>query len=164
MNSTFQIGRRFLKIKYLCVITNVLVVAVFYFIYRYLLEETFPSFVNTPLAVIFLLIGLAAARITLWAADKFAVSYRVTGEGLVMVRGRAEQLLLWSGFTSAKLRPYSFQGVFPVEFQVGNRVLVLNQYIDGLCRLTGLILDHIRDHAEIDPVVEQRARDLLDVY
>lgn len=166
MNSTFQIGRRFLKIKYLCVTVNLLVVAAFYFIYRYLLEDAFPEFVTAPLAIIFFAIGLVTARVTLWAAEKYAsgISYRVTQDSLVLVQGRLEQSLPWRDFTSAKLRPYTFQGVFPVEFQVGKKVLILNQYVDGLCRLTGLILEHIRDHAEIDPVVEQRAQDLLDVY
>ncbi len=166
MDNTFRIGKRFLKIKFLCVIVNVLVVAVFYFIYRYLLEESFQAFVNAPLAIIFLAIGMATAKVTAWVADKYAagILYRVTGEGLVTVQGKREQLFPWNGFTAARLRPYQLRGVFPVEFQLGEKVLVLNQYTDGLCRLTGLILNHIRDHAEIDPAVERQSRDLLDVY
>ncbi len=166
MDNSFRIGKRFLKIKCLCVLVNVLVVTVFYFAYRYLLEESFPDFVNAPLAILFLVIGAAVVKVTVWAADKYAagISYRVTGKGLVTVQGRLERLLPWDSFTAARLRPYQFQGVFPVEFQLGEKVLILNQYIDGLCRLTGLILDHIRDHAKIDSVVEQRSRDLLDIY
>lgn len=166
MDHTFRIGRRFQKIKYLCVIVNLLVTATFYFIYRYLLEASFPDFVNAPLALIFLLIGFAVAKVTLWAAEKYAagISYRVTEKGLVVVQGRLEQLLPWNRFTAARLQVYQFQGVFPVEFQVEGKTLILNQYIDGLCRLTGLILEQIRDHAEIDPAAERRSQDLLDVY
>lgn len=166
MNHTFRIGQRFLKIKYLCVIANTLVVVVFYFIYRYLLEDVFRDFVDAPLVIIFLMIGLVVAKLTLWIANKYAssVAYQVTEGGLVVVRGQLEHLLPWSDFTAARLRPYHLRGVFPVEFQVGKKVLILNQYTDELCRLTGLILSHIRDHAEIDPVVEQQSRDLLGVY
>lgn len=166
MNHTFRIGQRFLKIKYLCVIVNIFVVVVFYFIYRYLLEEIFQDFVDAPLVIIFLIIGLAVAKLTLWIANKYAssIAYQVTEEGLVVIQGRLEQLLPWSSFTAARLRPYHFQGIIPVEFQFGKKVLILNQYTDELCRLTGLILDHIRDYAEIDPVAEQRSQDLLGIY
>lgn len=166
MDRTFLIGKRFLKLKYLCVIVNAFVVAAFYFIYRYLLEDAFPDLVNAPLAVVFLAVGAVVVKITLWVAEKYAsgISYRVTEDGLIVVRGRLEELLPWDSFTAAKLQSYQFQGVFPVEFHLGKRHLILDQYIDELCRLTGLILDRIRDHAEIDPAVEQRVKDLMDIY
>lgn len=166
MNETFRIGRRFLKIKYLCVIVNSFVVATFYFIYRYLLETSFPNFVKTPLALIFLAIGILTVKITLWATDKYAsgISYHVTAEGLTVTQGHSVQTYSWGSFTNAKLRTYKFQGIFPVEFQVAGKILVLNQYTEELCRLTGLILDHIQDYAEIDPTARQKSQDLLDVY
>jgi len=166
MMETFRIGQRFLKIKYLCVIVNSFVVVVFYFIYHYLLGKFSPDFVNAPLALIFLVIGLLVAKITLWFADKYAsgIFYQVMPEGLVITQGHSIQTYTWDSFTAAKFRPYRFREVFPVEFQADGKTLILNQYIEGLCQLTGLILDQIQDYAEIDPIVRQRSKDLLDVY
>lgn len=166
MNYTFRIGKRFLKTKYLCTIVNTSVVAVFYFIYRHILADAFPDFVGAPLALIFLSIGLVVVKLTLWIANKYAssISYQVTEDGLIVVQGRLERLLPWTSFTAARLRPYSLWGIVPVEFQLEGKTLILNQYTDELCQLTGLILEHIRKYAEIDPAAEQRSQDLLGVY
>lgn len=166
MGNTFRIGRRFRKIKYLCVAANALVVFTFYFIYRYLFQSSFPEFVDAPLALIFLLIGLAVVRVTLWFADKYAqsISYQVTAEGLVITQGRAVRTILWTDFRGARLRTVQFQGPFPVEFQTGEETILLNQYVDELYVLTDEVFQHIRGHAAIAPELEEQARAMRGVY
>lgn len=166
MKDTFYIGRRFSKIKYLCVLVNSLVVLSFYFIYHYLLEGFFPEFVGGPLVLIFIGIGFAVARVTLWAANKYSssVSYRLLEDGLLETLGKTQHLYRWKDFRSVRLRHYQFQSCFPVEFQIGERTLVLNQYIEGLCQLTSQIFVRISDYVDIDPALERQAADLTGVY
>lgn len=166
MQNTYTIGRRFQKLKYICVAVNCLVVGMFYFIYRFLLEGMFPEFSRLPLALIFCLLMLGAARITIWAADKYAraVTYTVTSDGLFHRVKDRERFYPWSDFSSVRLQGAYFQGVFPVEFQVGTEKLVLNQHIDDLYRLTGDVFRHIEDHVAIDPALIRQADEMEGVY
>lgn len=166
MNNTFRIGSRFQKIKYLCAVANSLVVFVFYFIYRWLLQDMFPTLVDLPLALLFLFIGLVIVRVTLWAADRYANSivYHVTDAGLMVVRNGMEKMIPWSDFCGVRLCSAAFSGPFPVEFRVGKEVMVLNQYVDGLYALTEQIFQHIRDYVTISPELEKRAKDMRGVY
>lgn len=166
MGATYKIGRRFRKLKYICVVANCLVVGVFYFVYRYLLEGAFPEFAKIPLALIFCALMFAAARITIWAADRYAsaISYTVREDGLLYrVRDR-ERLYPWKDFTGVRLQGAYFQGVFPVEFQVGGEKMVLNQHVDGIYELTGEVFRRIGDHVEIDPGLVKQANEMEGVY
>lgn len=166
MQTVFTIGRRFSKYKYLSVAANSFVVFTFYFIYRYLFGASFPQFAGMPLALIFVILGLIVAKITLWAFGKYAagVSYQLTQSGLLVRTGSMERLYRWEDFRGAQFRDGSFQNVFPVEFQVGNEPLMLNQHLDGLCRLTYEIFLRIQDHVSLDPQLVQHAKNMLDVY
>ncbi len=166
MQSTFTIGRRLSKYKYLSAAVNTFIIFTFYFIYRYLFGASFPQFTGTPLALIFVILGLVVAKITLWAFGKYAaaVSYQLTQSGLLVRNGSVERLYRWEDFRSAQLRDGSFQNVFPVEFQVGNESLMLNQHLDGLCCLTYEIFLRIQDHTSLDPQLVQNAKNMIDVY
>ena len=166
MSQTFKIGRRFQKLKYICVAVNCLVVCVFYFIYRFLLEAAFPKFVQLPLAAIFVVLLLGVGRLTIWAADKYAASitYVLREDGLLQTVGKVERLYLWKDFSSVRLRASYFLGVFPVEFQVGEETLMVNQHLDGVYRLTGEIFRHIEPYVAVDQALIKQAKDMEGVY
>ena len=166
MQTTFTIGRRLSKYKYLSVAANSFVVFTFYFIYRYLFGATFPKFTGVPLTLLFVILGLVVAKITLWAFGKYAaaISCQLTQSGLLIRNGSVERLYRWEDFRSAQLQDGSFQNVFPVEFQVGNEALMLNQHLDGLCRLTYEIFLRIQDHVSLDPQLVQHAKNMIDIY
>lgn len=166
MQDTYKIGRRFRKLKYICVVVNSLIVGVFYFVYRYLLEGVFPEFAQVPLALIFCALIVCVARITMWAADKYAaaITYTVKKDGLLYRVKDRERFYPWKDFSSVRLQGAYFQGVFPVEFQVGGEKLVLNQHIDGIYRLTGEIFHRIGDHVAVDPALVKQAEEMEGVY
>lgn len=166
MEKRYRIGRRFRKLKYLSVAVNGSIVFVFYFIYRFVFGEAFPDFVGAPLALVFLLLGVLAARVTVFVADRYAsgVEYRVTEAGLYERAGRREELYKWEDFSGAKLQEFQFRGVLPVEFQIAGRPMMLNQYVDGLSELTAEIFARIAPYAPLDPELVKRAEDLRGVY
>ena len=114
MGATYKIGRRFRKLKYICVVANCLVVGVFYFVYRYLLEGAFPEFAKIPLALIFCALMAAAARITIWAADRYAsaISYTVRGWPAIPGQGPGTALSL-EGFYRGAAAGSLFSGRVP---------------------------------------------------
>lgn len=166
MTKVYRIGPRFNKIKYLSVAVNCAIVFMFYFIYRYVFGERLGAAAGWPLALAFLLFGFLVAFLTLRIAGRYAagISYSVTDRGLIWRMGKKEQIIAWSSFTGAKLRSISFSGVHPVDFTVDGKNMMLNQYIQDLCLLTGQIFDRIEDHVEIDPALRKRTRDLTGVY
>ena len=166
MDKSYKIGVRFRKMKYFSVAINCAIVFVFYFIYRYIFSGIFPGFVGAPLALVFLLLGALIARVTVMYADRYAAGfeYRVTEKGLYERRGKREQTYAWADFSGAKLEEYQFRGVFPVEFQVNGRPMMLNQSVDGLCELTAEIFRRIAPYAQLDPELIKRAEDMRGVY
>ena len=166
MNKSYRIGRRFRKMQYASVAVNCLIVFAFYFIYRFIFEGLFPQFVSGPMALIFLLLAVAVARLTLRFSDKYAASvcYTPTRDGLLYTRGKRELLYRWEEFSGAKLEEFRFRGVFPVEFQVSGKPMMLNQNLDGLCELTSEIFERIRPYAALAPELVKRAKDMGGVY
>ncbi len=166
MGKTYRIGKRFRRIEYLSTAVNCLVVFCFYFIYRYLFAQLFPAFSDVALAAVFLLLGAATAKLTLYVAKRYAgaVSYRVTDEGLLAVTGKREQLYRWQDFSGARLIEFQFRGPFPVEFQVSGKPMMLEQNIEGLCALTGEVFAHIAPYVPLKPELVKRAADLRGIY
>ncbi|MBR3559958.1 MAG: hypothetical protein IKN81_00250 [Oscillospiraceae bacterium] len=166
MEKTYRIGVRFRKLKYFSVAINCAIVFAFYFIYRYVFSGVFPGFVGAPLALVFLLLGVLVGRVTLIYADKYAsgIEYRVTEKGLYERTGKREQTYAWEEFTGAKLQEFQFRGVFPVEFQVRGKPMMLHQSVDGLCELTAEVFKRIAPYAVIDPELVERAEQMRGVY
>ena len=166
MEKTYRIGRRFRKLQYASVVVNCLIIFGFYFIYRFIFSGISPRFVGAPLALLFVLVGVIAAKVTLKVSDKYAAGVRctLTKNGLRVVRGKQEQFYRWEDFSGARLEEFRFRGVFPVAFQVSGRQVMLNQYLDGLCELTYEIYERIAPYAELDPELVKQAKDMRGVY
>lgn len=166
MKETYIIGARLKKFKYLSIAVNTALIFTFYFIYRFLFAPSFPDLVGTPLALLFLLLTLLTAALTVKAFDRYAssVSYQLTPEGLLEIRAKSTRLYLWQDFSGVSFRDGSFQNVFPVEFQVGQSTLMLNQHLDGLCRLTYEIFLRIQDHVPLPADLVEKTRQMIDVY
>ena len=166
MDKTYRIGLRYRKMQYASVVVNCLIVFAFYFVYRFVFEGVFPQFVGAPLALVFLLLAAVVARLTLTFTNRYAagVAYTLTAEGLRYRSGKRESLYRWADFSGAKLVEYQFRGVFPVEFQVEGKPMMLNQNVDGLCELTCKIFERISDHVRLEPELVKRAADMRGVY
>ena len=166
MEKTYRIGRRFRKLKYISAIVNCLIVFGFYFIYRFVFEDTAPQFVGAPLALLFVLLCAVTARLTLNAWDKYAASVRCVPaeDGLHVMQGKREQFYRWEEFSGAKMQEFRFHGAFPVVFQVAGNSMMLNQQLDDLCGLTCEIFERIAPYARLDPELVKRAEDLRGVY
>ena len=166
MEKTYQIGRRFRKLKVISAVVNCLIVFGFYFIYRFLFEGLSPQFAGAPLALLFVLLGAVVARLTLNVWDKYAAGVRcvLTDDGLRVRQGKQESFYRWEEFSGASMREFRFSGVFPVEFQIAGKPVMLNQYLDGLCDLTCEIFERIAPSARLDEGLIQRAEDLRGVY
>lgn len=166
MEKTYRIARRFRKLQYVSVAVNCLIVFGFYFIYRFIFEGISPQLVGAPLALLFALLGVITARLTLRWSDRYAASVRyvLTEDGLRAVRGKREQFYRWEEFSGAKLEEFRFRGVFPVAFQIAGKPMMLNQNVDELCDLTCEIFDRIAPYARLDPELVKRARDMRGVY
>lgn len=166
MEKTYRIGRRFRKLQYVSVAVNCLIVFGFYFIYRFIFEDIWPQFVGAPLALLYVLLGAVAARLTLSLSDKYAAGVRYTPveEGLHAVEGKKEQFYRWEEFSGARLEEFRFRGVFPVVFQIAGKSVMLNQHVDGLCELTCEIFERIAPYAQLNPELVKRAEDMRGVY
>ncbi|MBE6910682.1 MAG: hypothetical protein E7474_14090 [Ruminococcaceae bacterium] len=166
MNKTYRVGKRFRRLEYFSVTINCLIVFVFFFIYRFLLSGVFPGLSDTVLAAVFLLLGAVVAKLTMKFAERYAagIGYRVTDEGLTIISGARERQLAWKDFTAARLVEFQFRGVFPVQFQTAGETLTLNQYLDGLCELTGIVLERIAPYAELEPGLMEQAKKMNGVY
>lgn len=166
MEKTYRVGRRFRKLQYVSVAVNCLIVFGFYFIYRFIFESLSPRLVGAPLALLFVLFGVIAARLTLSVSDKYAagVRYTPTEEGLRAVQGKKELFYRWEDFSGARLEEFRFRGVFPVVFQIAGKPVMLNQHVDGLCDLTCEIFKRVAPYARLDPELIKRAEDMRGVY
>lgn len=93
MKKVFVAGRRFDKMKNVCVLANSVVVFSFYFIYRYLFEPSYPDFVGAPLVAIFLLIEAVVIVLTnkVGAKIKAKIRYEIKPEYLEMSTGKTVQ-------------------------------------------------------------------------
>lgn len=158
MKKVFVAGRRFDKMKNVCVLANSAVVFSFYFIYRYLFEPSYPDFVGAPLVAIFLLIEAVIIVLTnkVGAKIKAKIRYEIKPEYLEMSTGKTVQRFPWANFTEAKFNPYRMRDVFAVSFIVGGQELVINQYVEDIYGLVHQILKHT-DMKKIDPEVINRA-------
>lgn len=161
MKRVFLAGRRFDKMKNLCILANSVVVFSFYFIYRYLLETLYPATVGAPLIAIFILIEVVVVYLTNFFAQKLKVRirYEIKPEYLQVSIGKTERKYPWANFTEAKFNPYRMRDIFAVTFVVAGTELPLNQYVDNIYELVYQILEHT-DMKKIDPEVINRARDL----
>ena len=159
--NVFVAGRRFDKMKNVCVLANSVVVFTFYFVYRYLLEPTYPDFVGAPLAAIFLLIEAAVIVLTnkVGAKIKAKIRYEIKPEYLEISSGKSVQRFPWANFTEAKFDQYRLRDIFAVSFMVGGTELTINQYVDDIYELVHQILQHT-DMKKIDPEVINRANNL----
>lgn len=166
MEKTYRIGRRFRKLQYVSVAVNCLIVFGFYFIYRFIFEGMAPQFVGAPLALLFLLLGVIAARLTLSLSGKYAAGVRcvLTEDGLRVEQGKRKRFYRWEDFSGAKLEEFRFRGVFPVVFQIAGTPVMLNQHLDDLCGLTCEIFERIAPYARLDPELIKRAEDMRGVY
>lgn len=161
MKHVFVAGRRFDKMKNLCVLANSVVVFCFYFIYDYLLQSVYPALLGAPLVAIFLLIEALVVYVTVFVAGKIKarIRYEIKPEYLLVSVGKSERKYPWANFTEAKFNPYRMRDVFAVSFVVGGMELPLNQYVDNIYELVYQILQHT-DMKTIDPEVTRRANDL----
>jgi len=159
MNKVFLAGNRFAKMRNLSVVANCLVVFVFYFIYRYLLETSFPNFVGTPLLVVFLLVCAGIVKLTLVITGKIRdnIRYELTADALVIGKGKTERRYKWSAFQSAHLDETRLRDILPVYFMVGEERLTLNQYVDNIYELAYQMIRRVESHATIDPELRKRA-------
>ena len=166
MEKTYRVGRRFRKLKYISAVVNCMIVFGFYFIYRFLFEGLSPQFAGAPLALLFVLLGAVVARLTLNMWDKFAagIRYVLTDDGLRVTRGRRESFYRWEEFSGASMKEFRFSGVFPVEFQIAGKSVMLNQYLDDLCGLTCEIFERIAPYARLEAKLVERAENLRGVY
>lgn len=166
MGKTYRVGRRFRKLQYVSAVVNCLIVFGFYFIYRFIFEDIAPQLAGAPLALLFVLLGVVTARLTLSAWNKYAASVRcvLTEDGLRVTQGKREQFYRWEEFSGAKMQEFRFHGAFPVVFQVAGNSIMLNQQLDDLCGLTREIFERIAPYARLDPELIKRAEDLRGVY
>jgi len=159
MNKVFLVGNRFAKMRNLSVVANCLVVFVFYFIYRYLLETSYPNFVGVPLVLIFLLICAGIVKLTLVITGKMRdnICYELTADSLVIGKGKTERRYKWTAFKSAELDDTKLRDILPAYFMVGEERLTLNQYVDEIYELAYQMIRRIESHATIDPELRKRA-------
>lgn len=157
MGRKYQMGRRFRKMKYVCVIAELLVIYVFHFLYQML----FPGWNQFALGVGFaaaaVVIAWGSFRLLSWCGDH--IWYQITDEGLQVSRGSTVKLYPWSDFTAAGVDGLNILSRLPVWFQLEDgRRLTLEQYIEGMGSLTLDIIAHIEDHAEVSEELIERLK------
>lgn len=165
MKTQFTVGKRFGFVRTLAVLVNAFIVFGFYFIYRYLFEEMAPTFVNLPMALIFLAVGFAVVKFTFSLADRYATAtgYIVSEDCLIFGLGKRQIRYYWKDFTGADLNSvgtYKFGTVLPIRFHMGEKVLELNQYIGDIYLLASMILDRITPYATFDPELKDQIKSM----
>lgn len=157
MGRTYKLGKRFHRVKYVCIVAEMLVMYAFHFIY----QLCFPNFNQFALGVGFaaaaVLIAFATYHLLNWCADH--LWYQITDEGLSVCRGGKVKVYPWSDFKAAGVETINILDRLPVYFllQSGQR-LHLEQYIEGLGSLTVDILERIKDHADISETLVERLK------
>ena len=166
MNRKFKPGKRLMKMKNLAIVACLIVVFVFYFIYRYLFEATFPQFVGLPMVILFILFGALVYKGVTYFYKKYAdgTYYIVTDDALVVGVGKSEKKYAWNRFKKAGLSLNAVRAVCPVVFQIGDEELKLNQYVEDIYELVGRILSRIEPYAEIEEELKQRTQTMKGIY
>ena len=158
MNKVFVAGNRFDKMRNLCVFANLVVVFVFYFIYRYLFEAQFPGFVGTPMVILFVLFGAATVKATLWVGDKLKASirYEIAKDCLIVSSGKTQRRYPWANFTSVNYEKFRMRDIMPVSFTIAGENLMLNQYVDDIYDLTYYIIKNLDPSVPVDEEITKR--------
>lgn len=166
MNRKFKPGKRLMKMKNLAIIACLLIVFVFYFIYRYLFQASFPQFVGLPMAILFVLFGVLVYKAVTWFYNKYAEGtyYIVTDDALVVGMGKTEKKYSWNKFKKARLNMNALRSVCPVVFQIGEEELKVNQYVEDIYELVSRILQRIEPYAEIEEELKQRTQAMKGIY
>jgi len=154
MNHEFTVGRRFSLIRAVSLAANTAVVVTFYFIYRFLFQSYLSESGALVLLLVFLAVGFAVAKITLWVAGRYAatVYYKVAREGLTVGRGPKARFYPWESFTGVRLRndgAFHFGTVLPVSFQTGGEEWMLNQYVGDIYQLAYEIVGHVEGRVSV---------------
>lgn len=157
MGRKYQLGRRFRKTKYICIVAELLVMYVFHFLYQLLFPNINSFLLGVGFALAAVLIAWGTYTLLNWI-DRH-LWYQITDEGLQISRGGTVRLYPWSDFKAAGVDGMNILARLPVWFQLQDgRRLSLEQYIEGLGSLTLDIIAHIEDHADISTELIERLK------
>lgn len=169
MNHEFTVGRRFAFIRTVSLIANTVVVVTFFFIYRFLFQSYLSEQGEVVLLLVFLAVGFAVAKATLWVAGRYAASvyYKVAKKGLTVGRGPKARFYPWESFTGARLRndgAFHFGTVLPVSFQAGGEEWMLNQYVGDIYQLAYEIVSRIENHVSVPENLKKQLESLRGTF
>lgn len=157
--TVFIAGRRFDRMRNACIFANCVVVFVFYFVYRYLMQDAMPNFVDGPLLIIFIVLGVVIAKVTQIFGDKLkaAIRYEITSEYLIVSSGKGQMRFPWKNFTEIGYDKFKMRSICPVYFIIAGEKLTLNQYVEDIFELIDQIIKKT-PQAEVDPKITQMVK------
>lgn len=158
MQKKYVLGKRFATMRFLCVLAELLVIVIFYFIYRALFGTAMPGLVGAPLAALFASVAILVMWVTVLFLRRYSETfwYEVTGDGLRMSRGRVVRFYPWKDFKAAKLDHFKTRAMMPVVFETAAGPLTLDQSIEHVYELTLDVLRHIQGSADLSTELRDR--------
>lgn len=160
MNKKYRIGKRFRRLLNACILGELLVMLMFYYLYSYLFQDVAPGLMGTPLMAIF--VGLTL--LVVWGTVKFFEWYNetywveVTEEGLRMSRGKTVRFYPWKDFKKAKVNNFMARTTMALSFDTASGELVLDTNLDDVEGLALTVLRRIEGTAEFTPDVLDRIK------
>lgn len=157
MGRKYQLGKRFNRTKYVCIIAEMMVMYVFHFLYQLFFPQWNGFALGAGFALVAAAIALGTYKLLDWCAAH--MWYEVTEQGLRVNRGNTVRMYPWEDFVEAGVDNTNILARMPAWFKLkdGTR-LTLEQYTEGLGSLILDILDHIEDHAEIANALIERLK------
>ena len=157
MGRKYQLGKRFQRMRVVCVIAIVLVMYVFNFLYQLLFPDMNRFLLGVICAVAAAVLAFGSWKLLGWCADH--VWYQIKDDGLEMCRGGTIKFLPWTDFVEAGVDNTNILARMPAWFKLKDgRRLTLEQYIEGLGSLILDIIEHIEGHAEVSETLRERLK------
>lgn len=157
MSKTFRPGRRLRRLRNFAYILLTAEIVFFYLVYLYILAESYPQLAGNFLLFVFFLIEAVVMLLTrlLFRKIEEKFSCTVSDAGVTITNFLGSLTMPWADFTSAHTMVLGGRNPCPIYYMVAGKKFMPNQYYADLAILNTMILDHIRDHAEIEDGLEK---------
>ena len=165
LKRVYTAGKRFEKLRNATLFVCMILVFLFYFIYRWLLLEKYPNFVGAPLITIFILVGVLIWVGVDWACDKIKahIRYEVAPDALVVGKGKTLHRFPYTSFEKVEFDGFRYRSQLPVIFYIDGKQLTLNQYVDDIFELAHQILVRLDPAIPVDPKLIERIEVFRDI-
>lgn len=158
MTKTFRPGRRLRRLRNFAYLLLTAEIVFFYLVYLYILAESYPQYAGNFLLAVFFAIEAVVMLLTRLLFNKIEQKFSctVSDSGVTVTNFLGTLTMPWADFESAHTMILGGRNPCPIYYMVAGKKFMPNQYYADLAILNTMIIDHIRDHAQLEEGIDSK--------